>query len=55
MDGISRIWFTAKQRSELWARWKSGECVADIALHLASLILRSDGTLSFAFPKRIRQ
>src|SRR5258708_38722073 len=34
MDGISRIWFTAKQRSELWERWKSGECVADIARSL---------------------
>ena len=34
MEGISRIWFTAKQRSELWGRWKSGECVADIARSL---------------------
>src|SRR5258706_16038980 len=34
MEGISRIWFTAKQRSELWERWKSGECVADIARSL---------------------
>jgi hypothetical protein len=25
MEGISRIWFTPKQRSELWERWKSGE------------------------------
>jgi hypothetical protein len=34
MEGISRIWFTPKQRSELWERWKSGECVADIARSL---------------------
>src|SRR5258706_13495797 len=34
MEGISRIWFTAKQRSELWERWKSGECVANIARSL---------------------
>src|SRR5258706_1332728 len=34
MEGICRIWFTAKQRSELWERWKSGECVADIARSL---------------------
>src|SRR5258706_15994474 len=34
MEGISRIWFTAKQRSELWERWKGGECVADIARSL---------------------
>src|ERR1700687_5006729 len=34
MEGISRIWFTPKQRSELWKRWKSGECVADTARSL---------------------
>jgi transposase, IS30 family len=34
MEGISRIWFTSKQRSELWERWKSGECIADIARSL---------------------
>jgi len=34
MEGISRIWFTSKQRSELWGRWKGGECVADIARSL---------------------
>ena len=27
----ARTWFTAKQRAELWERWKSGQCVADIA------------------------
>ena len=27
----ARTWFTPKQRAELWERWKSGECVADIA------------------------
>ena len=27
----ARTWFTPKQRAELWERWKSGQCVADIA------------------------
>ncbi len=27
----SRTWFTPKQRAELWERWRSGQCVADIA------------------------
>ena len=27
----ARTWFSPKQRAELWERWKSGECVADIA------------------------
>jgi hypothetical protein len=27
----ARTWFTPKQRTELWERWKSGQCVADIA------------------------
>ena len=31
MEGIARTWFTPKQRAELWERWKSGQCVADIA------------------------
>ena len=31
MEGNARIWFTPKQRAELWERWKSGQCVADIA------------------------
>ena len=31
MEQVSRIWFTPKQRAELWERWKSGQCVADIA------------------------
>jgi len=31
MKGHARTWFTAKQRAELWERWKSGQCVADIA------------------------
>jgi len=31
MEQVSRIKFTPKQRSELWERWKSGQCVADIA------------------------
>src|SRR5512141_1322318 len=31
MEGNARTWFTAKQKAELWERWKSGQCVADIA------------------------
>ena len=31
MEGNARIWFTPKQKVELWERWKSGQCVADIA------------------------
>ena len=31
MEGHARTWFTPKQRAELWERWKSGQCVADIA------------------------
>ena len=31
MEWTSRIWFTARQRAELWERWRSGQCVADIA------------------------
>src|SRR5437764_11383399 len=31
MEGQARTWFTLKQRAELWERWKSGQCVADIA------------------------
>src|SRR6516225_2410179 len=31
MEGNARTWFTPKQRAELWQRWKSGQCVADIA------------------------
>ncbi len=27
----ARIWFTAKQKAELWERSKNGECVGDIA------------------------
>ena len=27
----ARTWFTPKQKTELWERWKSGQCVADIA------------------------
>jgi IS30 family transposase len=27
----ARTWFTPKQRAELWKRWRSGQCVADIA------------------------
>ena len=31
MGETARIWFTPKQRAELWERWKGGQCVADIA------------------------
>ena len=31
MGEIARIRFTPKQKAELWNRWKSGQCVADIA------------------------
>jgi IS30 family transposase len=31
MEGNARTWFTPRQRVELWERWKSGQCVADIA------------------------
>jgi hypothetical protein len=31
MEGTARIWFTPQQRTELWERWKNGQCVADIA------------------------
>ena len=27
----ARAWFTPRQRAELWERWRSGQCVADIA------------------------
>jgi hypothetical protein len=35
MEGDARTWFTPKQRAELWERWRSGQCVADIARALA--------------------
>ena len=35
MEGNARTWFTPQQRAELWERWKSGQCVADIARALA--------------------
>src|SRR6516162_4687960 len=31
MEGHAGTWFTPKQKAELWERWKSGQCVADIA------------------------
>ena len=31
MEGHARTWFTPKQKAELWERWRSGQCVADIA------------------------
>src|SRR5580698_2919325 len=31
MEQVSRIWFTPRQKSELWERWKSGQCIAAIA------------------------
>jgi hypothetical protein len=35
MEGNARTLFTPKQKAELWERWKSGQCVADIARALA--------------------
>ena len=34
MEQVSRIRFTPKQKAELWERWKSGQCIADIARSL---------------------
>jgi hypothetical protein len=31
MEGIARTRFTPKQKTELWERWKNGQCIADIA------------------------
>ena len=31
MERNARTWFTPKQKAELWERWRSGQCVADIA------------------------
>ena len=31
MEQVSRVWFTPRQMAELWERWRSGQCVADIA------------------------
>jgi IS30 family transposase len=31
MEWTARIRFTARQKAELWERWKNGQCVADIA------------------------
>ena len=31
MGEVARIRFTPKQKAELWDRWKSGQCIADIA------------------------
>jgi IS30 family transposase len=31
MEWRARIRFTARQKAELWERWRSGQCVADIA------------------------
>lgn len=31
MGETARVWFTAKQKAELWERWKNGQCIADIA------------------------
>ena len=30
MWGNARTWFTPRQMTERWERWKSGQCVADI-------------------------
>ena len=34
MEWTARIRFTARQKAELWERWRSGQCVADIACAL---------------------
>src|SRR5258706_15733904 len=31
MEGSARTRFTPRQKADLWERWKSGQCVADIA------------------------
>ena len=31
MEQVSRIWFRPEQKVELWERWRSGQCVSDIA------------------------
>ena len=31
MEQISRVWFTPRQKAELWERWRSGQCIAAIA------------------------
>ena len=31
MEEIARTWFTQKQKIELWERWRSGQCIANIA------------------------
>jgi hypothetical protein len=31
MEGVARTRFTAQQKTELWERWKNGQCIADIA------------------------
>jgi IS30 family transposase len=31
MEWTARVRFTARQKAELWERWRSGQCVADIA------------------------
>jgi hypothetical protein len=31
MGVVARIWFTPKQKAELWERWRAGQCVSDIA------------------------
>ena len=31
MEGTARTWFTPKEKADLWERWRSGQCVADIA------------------------
>ena len=31
MEQVSRVWFTPRQKAELWERWRSGQCIAAIA------------------------
>jgi IS30 family transposase len=31
MGEKARVWFSARERAELWERWRAGQCIADIA------------------------
>ena len=60
MEGHARTWFTPQQKAELWERWKSGQCVADIARALERRnksgvyrILASNGGIAPALRRRI--
>ena len=46
MEQVSRVWFTPRQKAELWERWRSGQ--SGPACQMAALrqwqTLRCDGT-----------